>query len=1060
MGLQEFPLRVRHETASLLMEPLRLGKVAALLLALFFCLPSVGLTPICFAQQAQTIAFTQPPPAQAYAGTSVVVAAAASSGLPVTFTVASGPARVSGVNGSTLTFIGAGTVVLQADQAGGNGYSAAPSLLSTPIDVQLLTQPVTVSSPSILTTVTFSSPGTLAQMAALTQGVPDLDFSLSASAVSNPSRCSLGVSYNAGQTCQIAFAFKPTRPGIRYGGITLADGTGNVLANAYIYGWGVGPQVLYQPIVQSMIGNSLGQPSGVAVNGYGDIFVSNIAGSGAGLVEFAANGALSVIGTFDSGKDVTVDGSGNVFLITYDTLYEIVAVNGRIPASPVIRTLATGFTVNGGGASIDGGGNVYVAQSDPSSTPQNPTGLVYEVTAVDGVIPTGAPKQSIGPAFLSPTGVAVDSSGNVYISDEAAPGVFEMLAVNGQVPASPVIRTLGLGSVLPSNIRLDNTNDIFITDAGYPGVLEYVAINGVVDPATQPKSLGSGFTLPSGLLVDGAGNVFVADEGFPQVVKLNFSSVPTLNFQPTLVGQTSADSPMAVTYTNAGNADLVFAPPATGTNPAIGAGDFTLLPSSTCPQLKPGYAPASLGVGQSCSDQISFTPQAAGLRASTLTTVDNDLSVPGSMQVVSLNGSGILKAPAIVFNVSDHYVNDPPFPVAATSDSPGPITYSVISGPATVAGSTVTLAGATGVVTLKASQASVIPYDTGSAMASFNVLKHEQTIDFTQPSTPTSLQASPVTLQATATSGLPVTFHVVSGPATVSGNQLTLTGFGQVTIAADQPGNTVYNPAPTVTRTLVVLDTRVTVTLSAMPNPVFLLNPVTLTAAATSPGGVPSGTITLLDGNTTLATLPAGSGITFSTSSLTLGAHTLTAVYGGDATFAKTASVPVNVLVEDFSLTIDNPAVTISHGGAAVYRLHVATVGGILTASDIQLSIAGNPDHSVLTFDPPRIAAGSGSTDVTLTIQTPNYPVGPWEQSSTRGAERVVLALTPIILCFGIKRRRGSRVPVLLLLLAMLAGASTVIGCGSGWGAQPYSMTVTATSGALSHSAAAHLVSQ
>ena len=80
----------------------------------------------CRAQQSQTIVFTQPPPAQAYAGTSVVLAATASSGLPVTFSVASGPAQVSGTNGSTLTFTGVGTVVVQADQAGGSGYSAAP----------------------------------------------------------------------------------------------------------------------------------------------------------------------------------------------------------------------------------------------------------------------------------------------------------------------------------------------------------------------------------------------------------------------------------------------------------------------------------------------------------------------------------------------------------------------------------------------------------------------------------------------------------------------------------------------------------------------------------------------------------------------------------------------------------------------------------------------------------------------------------------------------------------------------------------------------------------------
>ena len=62
--------------------------------------------------------------------------------------------------------------------------------------------------------------------------------------------------------------------------------------------------------------------------------------------------------------------------------------------------------------------------------------------------------------------------------------------------------------------------------------------------------------------MDDSGDVFVADGDFPEVIKLNFSNVPTLTFLPTLIGQTSTDSPQAVTYTNAGNADLVFTSPA------------------------------------------------------------------------------------------------------------------------------------------------------------------------------------------------------------------------------------------------------------------------------------------------------------------------------------------------------------------------------------------------------------------------------------------------------------------------------------------------------------------
>ena len=76
-------------------------------------------------------------------------------------------------------------------------------------------------------------------------------------------------------------------------------------------------------------------------------------------------------------------------------------------------------------------------------------------------------------------------------------------------------------------------------------------------------------------------------------------------------------------------------------------------------------------------------------------------------------------APTIVFTVANHRVTDAPFAVAASSSSPGTITYSVVSGPATISGSTVTLTG-TGVVVLRASEA-----------ASGNFLAATKTVLFT-----------------------------------------------------------------------------------------------------------------------------------------------------------------------------------------------------------------------------------------------------------------------------------------------------------------------------------------
>jgi hypothetical protein len=60
-------------------------------------------------------------------------------------------------------------------------------------------------------------------------------------------------------------------------------------------------------------------------------------------------------------------------------------------------------------------------------------------------------------------------------------------------------------------------------------------------------------------------------------------------------------------------------------------------------------------------------------------------------------------------------------------------------------------------------------------------------------------------LVAAASSGLPVAFSVKSGPATLSGALLTLTGTGTVTILASQAGNATYDPAPVMERSFNVV---------------------------------------------------------------------------------------------------------------------------------------------------------------------------------------------------------------------------------------------------------------
>jgi hypothetical protein len=60
-------------------------------------------------------------------------------------------------------------------------------------------------------------------------------------------------------------------------------------------------------------------------------------------------------------------------------------------------------------------------------------------------------------------------------------------------------------------------------------------------------------------------------------------------------------------------------------------------------------------------------------------------------------------------------------------------------------------------------------------------------------------------VNATASSGLPVTFSVIDGPATIAGSTVTLTGTGLVTLRASQGGDANFNAAPSVDHPFLVL---------------------------------------------------------------------------------------------------------------------------------------------------------------------------------------------------------------------------------------------------------------
>ena len=144
---------------------------------------------------------------------------------------------------------------------------------------------------------------------------------------------------------------------------------------------------------------------------------------------------------------------------------------------------------------------------------------------------------------------------------------------------------------------------------------------------------------------------------------------------------------------------------------------------------------------------------------------------------------------------------DAPFVPNASATSGLPVSFSIISGPATINAQTnlLTITG-TGLVIIRANQIGDNVYDIADPVTqSFTVNKASQIISFASIEDQ-NFGNPPVALSSTANSGLPVVYTLVSGPASLSGNHATLTGLGTVTVRASQNGNANYLPAAAVDR--------------------------------------------------------------------------------------------------------------------------------------------------------------------------------------------------------------------------------------------------------------------
>lgn len=225
---------------------------------------------------------------------------------------------------------------------------------------------------------------------------------------------------------------------------------------------------------------------------------------------------------------------------------------------------------------------------------------------------------------------------------------------------------------------------------------------------------------------------------------------------------------------------------------------------------------------QRFADTVEFSQIDRGAHTLTVSLMFNDgtpLPYPSSTQTLGFTIA--LKQQTIVFQeIGDQFVDAAPIELVAQANSGLPISFRVLQGPANLDGqNALKVSGLPGLVKVEASQSGNGEFAPAlPVVQTFSISKRPQTISW-DPIPDQPFNISPVNLDASSNAGLPISYQVTEGPATVNGNQLTITGKqGKITIKANQGGNNVYLAADEVVRSFQLTKGIQTITFDSIPN--------------------------------------------------------------------------------------------------------------------------------------------------------------------------------------------------------------------------------------------------
>jgi len=300
-------------------------------------------------------------------------------------------------------------------------------------------------------------------------------------------------------------------------------------------------------------------PTAVVVDTFGNLYISDagnnvirkvssngiittIVGNGTG--GYTGDGGQATLATLNNPTGIAIDNIGNLYISDAgNNVIRMVNTAGII--TTIVGNSTIGYTGDGGQATsaslntpgqiaIDSLGNLYIADiSNNAIRKVNTNGIINTIAGSDSAGYNGDGGIATSASLNSPSGVAVDAQGNIYIADYGnhvirkinSKGIITTLAGNGTLSYSGdggAATSAGLSS--PTSVTLDAVGNIFIADI-WNNVVRKVNPNGIINTVVGNHlssnnysgdggaAIAAGLYEPTNVAFDNNGSMYIADNG-------------------------------------------------------------------------------------------------------------------------------------------------------------------------------------------------------------------------------------------------------------------------------------------------------------------------------------------------------------------------------------------------------------------------------------------------------------------------------------------------------------------------------------------------------------------